>query len=121
MDDLSEKLSQILNDPGSLRQIMEVAGALGLNAGSPGETGGNRPSTPPPEALEDLSRLIKQAEKADKKQDALFRALQPYLKPQRQARLERAMQVAHLSHLAGAALRSGQLGRTPEQEEHGHV
>ena len=118
MDDIGEKLTQILNDPGSLQQIMEVVSALGGQQTSTdgGETG-QLPQPAPPEMLEDITKMLRQAEKEDKKQEALLQALRPFLKPNRQERLERAMQVAHLSHLAGIALRS----RNGREEGHGEV
>lgn len=116
MDDLSEKITQILNDPGSLQQIVEIANALGAQQTSMenDESGHSLPASQ--EMLTDITQMLRQAEKTDKKQEALFQALRPYLKPNRQERLERAMQIAHLSHLAGIAFRSGK-GRTESHEE----
>ena len=100
MDNLQEKLNQILNDPGSLNQIMEMAAALGL------------PMDAPPEP-EQISKALNRAQTLGEKHQALIHALLPYLKPNRQARLERAMQVAQLTQLAGFAMGNG--------KEPGHV
>lgn len=121
MDDLSEKITQILNDPGSLQQIMEFANALGGQQTSTDASESGHDPPAPQEMLSDLTQMLRQAEKTDKKQEALCQALRPFLKPNRQERLERAMQIAHLSHLAGIALRSGK-GRTERHEEvDGHL
>lgn len=96
MDDLSKQLEQILNDPGSLNQILHLANTLGIQ--------------PPPdlspeqgsEMASRISQLLDQNQAQEKKQQALVHALLPYLRPGRQVRLERAMQIAHLSHIAGA-------------------
>ena len=94
MDNLSEKLEQILKDPGSLNRIMDMAATLGL------------PIETPPEP-ELVSQAIHQAQVIDKKQEALIQALLPYLKPNRQAKLEKAMQIARFTHLAGFAMGNG--------------
>lgn len=92
-----------------MKQIMDMAAALGV-----APDGG-----PPPEQLpEKISDALHHAQAIDRKQEALVHALLPYLQPGRQARLERAMQIARLSHLAGAALRSGE---APSREEADHV
>ncbi len=113
MDDLSAQITQILNDPGRLQQIMALASTLG------GQAGQETPQDGPPEMVENISKLLQQAEKRDQKQEALVRALRPYLKPDRQARLQQAMQIAHLSHLAGAAFRAG--GKEPEKARDGQA
>lgn len=112
MDELSEKITKILNDPGSIQQIMSMASALGLKppaAEAPDAEGEKQASLPQPEVIETFSNMLRHAEHEEKKQEALFRALRPYLKPGRQERLERALQISHLSHLAGAAIRSGKI------------
>lgn len=116
MDDLSEKLTQILNDPGSIQQIMQIANALGGPPQAEAAAGAPPAPTAPPEMMDNISRMLHQAEKNDKKREALCQALRPYLRPNRQERLERAMQIAHLSHLAGLAFRSG-TGKVETHEE----
>lgn len=100
MDNLTEKLNQILKDPGSLNQIMEMAASLGLSMDAPPEP-------------EQVSQALNQAQVMNEKHQALIHALLPYLKPNRQARLERAMQVAQMTQLAGFAMGNG--------KEAGHV
>lgn len=109
MDELTSQLEKILNDPGSLSQIMTLASNLGIQP--------PKDLTPEegPQIAAQMNRLLTQNQEREKKQQALVRALLPYLHPQRQARLERAMQVAHLSHLAGA------LGSAAPKEGDEHV
>ena len=114
MDNLTEKLTQILNDPGSLQQIMNMASMLSAQA--PQEAA----PPPDPELAQHMTQALHHAQAQEKKQQALVHALLPYLKPGRQARLERAMQIAHLSNLAGAALRSGAMDSSQE-EGNSHV
>ncbi len=118
MDDLGEKLTQILQDPARIQQIMEVASSMGLSM--PAE-GTEIPDLPDPATLAQVSQMLNQAEAKDKRQETLVRALLPYLKPNRKARLERAMQLSHLSRLAGAAFQSGQFPFNSSQEDIHHV
>ncbi len=108
MDDISNKINQILNDPEQLQQIMDIAKSMGI---SPPQDG---VQTPPsfekiPEMISGISQFIQQSQQINEKQEALFQALRPYLKPGRQAKLDRAIQLARLSHLAEAAIRSEKL------------
>lgn len=108
MDDISSKINQILNDPEQLQQIMEIAKNMGI---SPPQEGTNAPLSLEgmPEMISGISRFIQQSQQLNERQEALFQALRPYLKPGRQAKLDRAIQLARLSHLAEAAIRSEKL------------
>lgn len=63
---------------------------------------------PPPDAamLQGLMQLMREAQHSDRKQEALVLALKPYLSPDRRDRLDRAMQLAKISRLAGTALKN---------------
>ena len=63
------------------------------------------------------ARLIGEYSRRDDKKAALLEALKPFLKPERQAKVDQAAKIARLSRVAKAALR---LYRE-EQEEGGHV
>jgi len=110
MDDLSNKINQILNDPEQLQQVMELAKTMGF----PPPQESSEPDTPSimeamPEMLSGISQLLQQSQQLNEKQEALFQALRPYLKPGRQLKLDRALQLARLSHIAEAAIRSQKL------------
>ncbi len=118
MDGMEDQLNRILSDPQSMAQIQALAQSLGLG-GAPGAPPQSQtpPPAPPqaPPALpfgamdEGFARsvfsLMQQANHSDSRQEALLCALKPYLKPDRCAKLDRAMQIARLSQLAGLALR----------------
>lgn len=108
MDKMMEQINQILNDPESMKQISQMASALGekTNAGE------NTESVIPP----GITKMIGQVQQREEKQQALVRALLPYLQPRHQARLERAIQIARMSHLAGAALRTENFSGQEETE-----
>ena len=104
-----DQINQILNDPGSMQQIMELASAFGIDPNTPVDN----------QSMDVLSKgftkVIHQAKEREEKQQALVRALLPYLRPGHQKRLERAVQIARLSHLAGTALKTGDV--KPNGEE----
>lgn len=114
MEEISRKLTEILQDPDRIQQIMEMASAMGLN-----EPSENVQTEQPviQEALQNVSRVLHQTEAKDRQQQTLMRALLPYLSPRRQAKLEQAMKISHLSRLAGAALQSDQLSPFLTEEE----
>lgn len=107
MEDLEEKIQAVLADPQQLEQIAAMARSLGLELPE-----GALPSeeAPGPGPMPDLAQLagpmakMLQAGKLDKRQEDLFNALKPFLRPERREKMDRALQVARLSHLAGAAL-----------------
>ena len=94
MDNLTEKLNQLLQDPASLDQIVQMAASLGLPMDS----------APQPEQM---ALAMHRVQALEEKQSALINALLPYLRPGRRARLERAMEIARLTQMAGCALQTG--------------
>lgn len=82
MDNLDEALGKLLSDPNAMAQIASLAQSIG--------------STPPEEEHVGEARHV-----------ALLRALMPFLSPGRRQKLERAMQLAKLSSLAGQAKQLG--------------
>ena len=103
MDNLEEKIMDVLNDPQKLGQIMDIAKGLGFSPEQ--EPIGEAPAFDP-QMTGTVMNLLRQAGTQDGRQDALFHALMPYLQPNRQKKLQRALKVAKLSHLAGYALKN---------------
>ena len=116
---LEQAIGAVLQDPQQLQKIFALAQSLGL---SPPEAPAAPAAPPPPEppkpaaattsaeqAPEDrgsaLRTLLQQAGKLDRRQENLLNALKPFLKPERREKVDRAMQAARISRLAGAALR----------------
>lgn len=106
MEALEEQLQQILNDPDSMAQILSLAQSFGLQ---PPEAS-SAPSAPPPPPDDGFVKavfgMMQQAQQSDGKQEALLNALKPYLRPERRGNIDRALQIAKISHLAGFALRN---------------
>ena len=114
---MEEKLGAILSNPQMMQQIMSMAQAM-----SPPPEPQGRPEQPPepappasaPPALPDFSVMQKLAGMTrqsgiDKNQQALLRALSPYISRERSARLEKAMRAAQMARLASAFLNAGGL------------
>ena len=111
LDNLVEKLEQILKDPDQLNQILDTAKAFGFTS-----TEENVPQLPK-ELTKEFASMMQQFQIKDQKRQALIRALLPYLRPGKQRRLERAMQITNLSHVAEAAFR----GKIQQPRENDHV
>lgn len=115
MAEFEDKLNAVLSNPDAMAQIMQLAQSLG------GGTGGDAPTpSAPPQAAPNsqgdflsslssgldpslLMRFLPLVQELSGQQDsnakALLFALKPYLKEERQAKVERALQLARLFHL----------------------
>ena len=138
MGEFEEKMNAILGNKEAMGQIMALAQSLGKPAPpapepeeEPGEPGWERAGGPDPEdgAGEDpLSilgsldprmvqmgmRLLKEYRAGDDRNTALLAALRPFLRKERYARLDRAIQIARLSRVLRVAFQS--LGGKEEGE-----
>lgn len=117
MSEMEEKLGQILSNPQMMQQIMSLAQAM--NASQPQK---QEPTPPPqplqptvpaipdidPNLLRSLSSMTRQGG-IDQNQQALLKALSPYLSQSRVNKLERAMRAAKMAGLASVFLNSGGL------------
>lgn len=108
--ELEARLGEILHDPGQLQSIFALARSLGLSPPQappePAQPPAPKPQeTAAPGANDMLSELLQKAGGLDRRQENLLNALKPFLKPARREKIDRAMQAARLSRLAGAALR----------------
>ena len=126
MAEFDEKLNNILSNPDAMAQIMQLAQSLSggqtAEAPPPPQQPAPPPSPPrqsppsPPPGGADLlssltggldpkmiSKLVPLLQELGGQQDsnarALLYALRPYLKPDRQEKVERALQLARLFHL----------------------
>lgn len=126
MADLEETLNSLLSDPNAMGQIMDLAGKLGLGGGEepeaePEPETGQQASSPDPDAfsalgplLSDPGQLLKLGKLLEVLQSgsqlsgeatALLTALRPFLRADRQRKLDRAMRLAGLSQAARQAYR----------------
>lgn len=118
MGDFEAKLEQVLNDPKAMGQIMALAQSLGGDSQPPPPPpappeGTTPPGEPPeggsmpeldPKLLGGMASLMGQLGQGDDRRTALLNALRPFLKPERYARLDQAVQIARMSRMVRAAL-----------------
>lgn len=108
-ENLEEKLSQVLNDPNSMAQLMSFAQSLGMRPPDapppPGPPPGPSPGPPPGDDafVRGILQLVRQANQKDGPQEALLAALKPYLRPERREKLDRAMRASRASRRSQAA------------------
>lgn len=119
MSELESRLEQVLNDPDAMGQIMALARSLGgSSAPSPPSAADAPPQPaaggPDPAMLGRMAAMLNQADQGDDRRTALLQALRPFLKPDRCARLDQAIQLARLSRVARFALEM----LRPEEESH---
>lgn len=120
MAEFDEKLNSLLSNPDAMAQIMQLAQSLG---GGEAESAPQDPSPPPartnsgdlfsslaggmdPSLLLKLMPLLQELGSGqDSNARQLLCALRPYLKPERQEKIERALQLARLFHVGKTFLK----------------
>ncbi len=103
MDDMERKLNAMLNDPAAMARILQMAQQL---SGSTAQTGTPPPkndpvSSPPagsfdPAALVRFLPLVQELRQSNSETTQLLYALRPFLKEEKQPKVERAAKLAHL-------------------------
>lgn len=113
MSELEEKLGALLSNPQLMQQISSLVQAMGQPS-QPAPSPPPMPEPSPPEPdfsqLQGLASLL-QSNRIDTNQQALLRALSPYLSPWRVGKLERAMRASKMAGLASVLLRGD--GQSP--------
>ncbi len=101
MDDLERQLNSILSDPGQMEQIAGLARSL---------MGEGTPNTPPehgPDAalLGRVASLMQSG--GEGREQALLKAMAPYLSEKRRGKLDNALRLAKLARIARLAMEQG--------------
>lgn len=104
MENMEEKIMDVLSDPQKMEGIMNIVKNLGFSP--PSESTEEQTPEPDPQMTGTILNLLQKANAPDGRQDALLHALMPYLRPSRQKKLQQALRVAKLSSLAGFALKN---------------
>ncbi len=114
MEEISQQLGEILADPQKVRQIQQMAGALGLGGGAPAPAPAAPAAAPgvSPQALEAVARLAPILRQTRQEDDAtrLLRALRPLLGPARQKKLDEALKILQVMRLLPLLRESGGIG-----------
>lgn len=106
MSSLEDTLSQVLGNPQMMQQIMSLAQSLGQQEQeqpTPPPPQPPQPTMPDPAMLQGLAGLAGMGT-VDKEQQALLRALGPYISRERRGKLERAMRAARMASVASEML-----------------
>lgn len=111
MSEFEDKLNSILSNPEELEKITRMAAQL-MGGGEHGAADGPSPDAACAAGVPDfdpgmIGRIGKLLGGMERKNDrgALIGALLPYLRPERQAKLQKAMRMAKMARLAGRAMR----------------
>lgn len=100
MNEFEEKLNAILSDPGEMEKISRLAAQL-MGGGAP-DSAQSQTGDQDGALLGRLAGLMGGAGARDK--TALLQALSPYLRPERQAKLKKALNIARVARLARLTL-----------------
>lgn len=121
MEGMEEKLGAILSNPEMMNTIMSMAKALGQSQSPSDPTPPPKPEATPPKVtpppakntpplgrneLEMISRIsaLSQQTGLNRQEQALLKALHPYLSQDRLSKLEKAMHAAKMAKFATVAL-----------------
>ena len=114
MSELDDKLNSILSNPAMMQQIMSLAQALNQSEAQQPQAPQSQVQQPQipqdhfaptndrginPNLLSKIAALMQRGS-IDKNQEALLRALRPYLNNQKLEKLERAMHAAKMAGIA---------------------
>ena len=118
MSDLDEKLNALLSDPNSMAQVMQLAQQLSGTFGGASQPASASPPPPPPpqqppqpsfdtsflggldpKLIGRFLPLIQEYTQSNSNTTQLLYALRPFLKAEKQDKIERAAKLARLIHL----------------------
>ena len=108
--DIGQLLQSVLSDPQQMEKLTAMAQSLmgGESAVTPPTPASGPPSVsaPPPEAklLSAVTGMLGQKGEQSRSA-ALLSAMRPYMRPEKQEKLDRAMQIARMVRVAGAVMR----------------
>lgn len=117
MSEFDDKLQSILGNPDAMNQIMSIAQSISGSSSdqTPASSAPETEHTPSgdlfsalgnldPRLIQIGMRLLSEYNSDDDKKTALLAALQPFVKEERFAKVDQAIQIAKLARLVRAAL-----------------
>lgn len=106
MSELEEKLNALLSDPNGMAQVMQLAQQLSGGMGGPAAQTPPKPEPEPdllggldPQLLGRLLPLLGELNGDDSHTMQLLMALRPFLKEEKQDKIQRAARLARLIHV----------------------
>ena len=114
MSDFDEKLNKVLSDPQAMAQIAALAQSLqgGGEASPPEQDTPGELSGAAEETWQQLLPLLRRLDRPESSETGAFlHALKPFLREERRGKVDRALQLAKLVHLAKTYLGSQEAGR----------
>lgn len=116
MEDMDSKLNAMLNDPAAMQRIIQIAQQLSGGAAQ-ADPPPPPPQSPPSPAQEGaafdplllarLLPLLQELRQSNNQTTQLLYALRPYLKEEKQPKVERAARLAHLICIGKRLLTEG--------------
>ena len=119
MSEFEDKLQSILGNPEAMDQIMSIARSISGPSSTPDPTPapGSNFEDPPrildaldPRLMQIGMRLLSEYNREDERAVALLTALQPFVRQERYAKVDKAVQIAKLSRLIRIVLESVRKG-----------
>ena len=122
MSEFEDKLQSILGNPDAMNQIMSIAQSITGNSNDSGDSPPAEEAAPPassdqstgdplsllgnldPRLLQVGMRLLSEYNAEDDRKTALLTALQPFVRQERYAKVDKAIQIAKLARVIRAAL-----------------
>ncbi len=121
MSEFEDKLQSILGNPEAMGQIMSLAQSITGNSNESGTSAEEEPAPPEssdtaagdalsmlgnldPRLIQMGMRLLSEYNSSDDRKVALLTALQPFVREERYAKVEKAIQIAKLAHIIRVAL-----------------
>lgn len=99
MGELEDRLNSLLADPGQMERLAGLARSL---MGAEAEAAA--PEAPDSSLLRRVGALMAQESGAPSREQALLRAMEPWLSPRRRTKLENALRLARVARLARLAM-----------------
>jgi len=113
MSELEDRLNSILSSPDQMSKIMSLAQNF-MNQNTENRQGQSAPkaNSPAPDglgldpaALGMIGRLMGELNRTDSSKTNLIYSMKPFLKKEKQQRLDKALQITKLAHVAQVAMR----------------
>ncbi len=109
--DLSARLEAVLSDPAQMEKLSQMARSIFAQEPGTPEKRDDPPERQEPEQAQTDAKLLSVIGKAFAKggetsrSTALLLAMRPYMRPEKQEKLDRAMKIARMANIAGAVMR----------------